>query len=209
MNMVSRSWKAVVIAALALSLNGCGLLLVGGAAAVGADSLANRRSTGAQADDQVMELRVKNNALKNIQYYNANNPSALKPSLAVVSYNRSILLLGQVSSLAERQLAEQAARSEKNVRNVYNYIDVSASSRTWGNRNYDTWITSKIRTRLLPIRGVYAGQIKVVTYNGTAYVMGLLTPEQQTVATETVRNTSGVQKVVTLYETYHKQVTPQ
>ena len=80
-----------------------------------------------------------------------------------------------------------------------------ANRRTIANINYDTWLTSKIRSKLLALgtSGVYPGHVKVVTFNSTAYVFGLLTPAQQTLVTNTVRTTAGIQQVVTLYENYY------
>ena len=98
------------------------------------------------------------------------------------------------------------ARSEKNAESVYNYIQVAPVKRTLANVNYDTWITSKVRSRLLTIKGVYAGQVKVVTYNSVVYVMGLLTPEQQNAVVERIRTTVGVQQVVTLFENYQENI---
>ncbi|MFC2506940.1 MAG: BON domain-containing protein [Kingella sp. (in: b-proteobacteria)] len=193
--------KTILALCVLVTLNGCAALVIGGAA-VGANSLANHRSTGAQTDDEVMELRIKNNAMRSIRQYNSNSEA----SMSVVSYNRKILLVGQVQNESEKQLVEQVARSEKNAESVYNYIQVAPVKRTLANVNYDTWITSKVRSRLLTIKGVYAGQVKVVTYNSVVYVMGLLTPEQQNAVVERIRTTVGVQQVVTLFENYQENI---
>lgn len=193
--------KTILALCVLITLNGCAALVIGGAV-VGANSLANHRSTGAQTDDEVMELRIKNNAMRSIRQYNSNGEA----SMSVVSYNRKILLVGQVQNESEKQLVEQVARSEKNAESVYNYIQVAPVKRTLANVNYDTWITSKVRSRLLTIKGVYAGQVKVVTYNSVVYVMGLLTPEQQNAVVERIRTTVGVQQVVTLFENYQENI---
>ena len=140
--------------------------------------------------------------MRSIRQYNSNSEA----SMSVVSYNRKILLVGQVQNESEKQLVEQVARSEKNAESVYNYIQVAPVKRTLANVNYDTWITSKVRSRLLTIKGVYAGQVKVVTYNSVVYVMGLLTPEQQNAVVERIRTTVGVQQVVTLFENYQENI---
>lgn len=179
----------------ALSLNAC-LPLLGGAAVGVAASSADRRTTGAQTDDEVMELRVKTTAISTIK-----NITGVSPEISVVSHNRHILLLGQVSDEASRQTAERIARAEKSAVAVYNYINIDNSGRTLSDRSKDTWITSRVSANLLGLSKVYRGHTKVVTYNGITYVMGILTPEQQAVVTETVSTTSGVQKVITLYQT--------
>ncbi|MDO5058893.1 MAG: BON domain-containing protein [Neisseria sp.] len=191
--------SALLVGVSAAALSGCVGALVGGAAA-GANSALDRRSTGAQADDEVIELRVKNTALA---YLKQNNPTTgYSPKLSVVSYNRHILLLGQVSSEAEKHFAEQVARAEQAALAVYNYIDVAPQERTIADVGADTWSTAKVRATLLGIQGVYPGRVKIVTYEGVTYVLGILTPAEQAAVTERVRTTSGVQKVVTLYQNY-------
>lgn len=191
----------LLVASLTSGLSGCVAALVGGAA-VGAESGLDRRSTGAQADDQVMELRIRNTALSYLQ--NNNQTVGYTPRISVVSYNRHVLLLGQVAGEQEKQFVEQIARSEQSVQAVYNYIDVASPSRTFGDVSADTWSTTKVRTTLLGIQGVYPGRVKIVTYNGVTYVMGILTAEEQAAVTQKVSTTPGVQKVVTLYQNYQK-----
>ena len=192
--------KHIIAASLIIStLGGCATAIVGGAAA-GANSIANRRTIGTQFDDETTEMHIRTNAKALIKQNNPNSTA----TLSVISYNRKVLLLGQVPSETEKQLAEQAARNEPQVQNVYNYINVSSEPRTVANINYDTWLTSKRRSKLLTLAssGVYPGHVKVVSFNSVVYVFGLLTPEQQTLVSNTVSSVAGVQQVVTLYETY-------
>nr|WP_314485967.1 BON domain-containing protein [uncultured Kingella sp.] len=192
--------KHIIAASLIIStLGGCATAIVGGAAA-GANSIANRRTIGTQFDDETTEMHIRTNAKALIKQNNPNSTA----TLSVISYNRKVLLLGQVLTETEKQLAEQAARNEPQVQNVYNYINVSSEPRTVANINYDTWLTSKLRSKLLTLTtsGVYPGHVKVVSFNSVVYVFGLLTPEQQTLVSNTVSSVAGVQQVVTLYETY-------
>ena len=192
--------KHIIAASLIIStLGGCATAIVGGAAA-GANSIANRRTIGTQFDDETTEMHIRTNAKALIKQNNPNSTA----TLSVISYNRKVLLLGQVPSEIDKQLAEQAARNEPQVQNVYNYINVSSEPRTVANINYDTWLTSKLRSKLLTLAssGVYPGHVKVVSFNSVVYVFGLLTPEQQTLVSNTVSSVAGVQQVVTLYETY-------
>ncbi|MDO4998330.1 MAG: BON domain-containing protein [Neisseria sp.] len=191
---------ALWVTLLAGSLSGCVTALVGSAVGVGANSALDRRSTGAQADDEVLEVRIKNTALSYLKQQTSG--ATYSPSLSVVSYNRRILLLGQVASESDKQFVEKIARAEANVQGVYNYIDVAGTERTFGAISDDTWGTTKVRTTLLGIQGVYPGRVKIVTYNQVTYVLGVLTPAEQAVVTERVRTTSGVKKVVTLYQNY-------
>lgn len=188
----------MVLASLVLaSLSACTAGVLGGATAL--TSVADRRTAGSQFDDQAIELKVKAKADARLRQIAA---SSVKPSLSVVSYNHRVLLLGVVGSEAERSAAEEVARAEIGVQNVYNHITVVDASRTWGHIGNDTVITSRVRASLLNTDGVYPGHVKVVTYNGITYVMGLLTPSQQEWVNQRVSTTAGVRRVVTLYENY-------
>ncbi len=201
MNIKQHTRTLLAAALTAALLSGCVGAVLGGAAVGGASAL-DRRSTGTQADDNVMEVRIKNTALS---YLRQNNQTeGFEPKLSVVGYNRHILLLGHVASENDRTFVEQVARSEQSVQEVYNYISVSPQKRTFGNVSSDTWSTSKVRTTLLGIQGVIPSRVKIVTYDGVTYVMGILTPAEQAAVTERVSTTSGVKKVVTLYQTYNK-----
>ena len=121
----------------------------------------------------------------------------------MVSFNRQVLLMGLVASEADKAFVERVARAQPNAQKVYNYIQVaSAAQRGFGDVSNDSWITSKVRTTLIGTKGVSANHVKVVTYNGVTYVMGILTPEEQALVSNTVSTTAGVQQVVTLYETF-------
>ncbi len=201
MNIKQHTRTLLAAALTAALLSGCVGAVLGGAAVGGASAL-DRRSTGTQADDNVMEVRIKNTALS---YLRQNNQAeGFEPKLSVVGYNRHILLLGHVANESDRAFVEQVARSEQSVQEVYNYISVSPQKRTFGNVSSDTWSTSKVRTTLLGIQGVIPSRVKIVTYDGVTYVMGILTPAEQAAVTERVSTTSGVKKVVTLYQTYNK-----
>ena len=186
-------------------LSGCAAALLGGAA-VGTSAVADRRTAGAQADDQVIELRVKNNALAYL--IQITTVAGFNPQLSVVSYNRRILLLGQVATEAEKRFVEQVARSEQAAEAVYNYIDIAPQARTLSNVSADTWNTTKVRTALLGIQGLYPGRVKIVTYEGVTYILGILTPAEQDIVTQQVRTIAGVQKVVTLYQNYTPTTNP-
>ncbi len=201
MSLKQHANTLLVSALLAVSLSGCAGALLGGAAVGGASAL-DRRTTGAQADDKVMALRIENTAGA---YLRQNNQvQGFEPTLSAVSYNRNVLLLGQVATEAEKAFVEQVARSQQAVQQVYNYIEIAPQARTFGKVSADSWSTTKVRTTLLGLQGVYPGRVKIVTYNDVTYVMGILTPAEQAAVTEKVSTTAGVQKVVTLYQNYDK-----
>ena len=161
----------------------------------------DRRSTAAQSDDKVMEVKILDEAMNYLNNHTSNKH--FKPTIFVISYNRQILLLGLVASESDKNQVERVARAQPAAQKVYNYIDVANQNRTLSHVKDDTWITSKIRTNLLNVKGVSPTHIKVVTYNGTTYVMGILTPDEQQSATNTISTTAGVQKVITLYQTFN------
>ncbi|PIT40958.1 BON domain-containing protein [Snodgrassella alvi] len=189
---------------LTTTLTGCPAVLVGGAA-VGTLSVTDRRTTGAQTDDKIMEVRIHDGA---ISYLNSQaQESKFQPTLSVISYNRQILLLGLVANENDKNLVERVARAQPAAQKVYNYIDIASQNRKLSHVTDDTWITSKVRSNLLNTKGVSPNHVKVVTFNGVTYVMGILTPAEQQAVTTAISTTSGVQKVVTLYQTFENTPT--
>ncbi|HJV06822.1 MAG TPA: BON domain-containing protein [Chromobacteriaceae bacterium] len=177
------------------TLTACFPLVAGGA--VGATMVAtDRRTSGAYVDDQAIELKAADLIGKKL-------PSA---HVNVTSFNRAVLLTGEVPSQQARQQADQIARGTPNVRRVYNYTDVDAAAGL-GSRSNDTWITSKVRTRLMEGKGYAPTDIKVVTERGVVYLLGLVTQAEGQAAAQVVSQTAGVQKVVTLFETI-QEITP-
>lgn len=179
------------------TLGGCTAMAIGGAAAVGGLSIADRRSTGAQADDQVMELNIARQA----KSYLNQSPYANNSTFSVTSYNRQVLLTGIIPNEQARLEVERIARSQQAARKIFNYITLTGS-RGPGNVVDDSWVTSKVRAMLLKPRGFAPNHVKIVTYDGTTYIMGILTPQEQAAVTQQVSTTAGVKKVVTLYETF-------
>ncbi|MBR6027346.1 MAG: BON domain-containing protein [Neisseriaceae bacterium] len=192
--MIKRIFQVTTIClALAVPLSGCTMLALGGAT-VGGLALTDRRTVGSQTDDQTMEIAIKSQATSYLR-----KKGSTQHSISVTSYNRNILLLGFVDSEEDKTIIERIARSQQNVRNIYNYINVGG---TYNYAMQDSWITSKIRTMLLKPNGFSPNHVKVVTYNGVTYAMGILTAAEQAAATQGISTTAGVQKVVTLYETF-------
>ncbi|MCO6505040.1 MAG: BON domain-containing protein [Snodgrassella sp.] len=197
-----KKYLSTLLLALGLTstLTGCPAVLIGGAT-VGTLTVTDRRSTGAQTDDKVLEVRILDGAMNYLN--NQSSDKKFKPTLSVISYNRQVLLLGLVASESDKNLVERVARAQPAAQKVYNYIDIASQNRTLSHVTDDTWITSKIRTNLLNAKGVAPNRVKVVTFNGVTYVMGILTPEEQNSATNMISTTAGVQKVITLYQTFN------
>lgn len=178
-------------AVLAAGLSACVPLVVGGAAAVGVGMVAtDRRSSGAQLDDQGIELRAaaRVREIANDQMY-----------VSVTSYNRQVLLTGAVGSEADRRRVEDVVARVDNVRSVVNELTIGQPS-TFQDRSNDVFISGKIKASLLDAKDIFANSFKVVTERGVVYLMGIATRRETDRATEIARGISGVQKVVRVVE---------
>ena len=195
MNKSTLKTLSLCVLLAAVPLTGCTALAVGGVAAGGL-AIADRRTVGAQTDDQSMEMAIKSQSMSYFKQQGSANST-----VSATSYNRNILLTGVVANEEEKQAIERLARAQASVREVYNYIDVGTA---YTMSVKDSWITSKVRTVLLNPKGYSPTHIKVVTYNGVTYVMGVLTPAEQNAVNHEISTTTGVQKVVTLYETFEQ-----
>lgn len=171
------------------TLTACAPLLVGGAAG-GAMLAVDRRTSGAQLDDEGIELRAKNRMASALQERGHLDP---------VSYNRILLLTGQVPTEADRQQAEAVARTVPNVRNVVNELTVGPAA-SLSQRTSDSLTTGRVKSALLGTKSLQSGAIKVVTELSTVYLMGIVTPREADLATSTVRDVNGVLKVVKVFE---------
>ena len=182
----------IALAGLVLSqLQGCATAVVGGAAATSGAVALDRRTAGVFVGDQEIELRTQSR-LSEAFPKNAG-------SISTTSYNRQVLLTGQVLDDPTRTRAGEVAKGVPDVRNVFNELSVSGTTSFTSDAN-DTGITSKVKARLLRDEKAPGTKIKVVTEAAIVYLMGLVTREEGKVATEIARTTSGVTKVVILFE---------
>jgi len=182
----------IALVAVALSqLHGCAAVAVGGAA-VGTSVALDRRTAGVYVGDQEIELRAMNRMRETFPDRTGN--------ISVTSFNRQVLLTGQVPDEATRTRATEVVKGVPDVRTVFNELSISGVT-SLTSRTNDTAITGSVKTRLLRNEQVPGTKIKVVTESGVVYLMGLVTRAEADVATEITRTTSGVTKVVTLFET--------
>lgn len=181
---------ALLLAVAVPSLNGCATAVVGGAAAGTAIAL-DRRTAGVFVSDQEIELRAMNRLHEAF-------PQKTE-SIAATSYNRQVLLTGQVPDEATRTRAGEVVKGIPDVRTVFNELSVSGLTSLTSSAN-DTGITASVKTRLLRDDRVPGSKIKVKTEAAVVYLMGLVTRSEGAAAAETARTTSGVTKVVTLFE---------
>lgn len=187
---MKKAQQLLIIAALSISLSGCAAALVG-ATAVGISAATDTRSIGTQIDDQTIEVRVIT-ALK--------GEARLDDSrVQVVSFNRSVLLLGQVSNSSLSDLASHIVRNTKGVERVHNELQV-APVIAIGRISQDSLITSKIKAKFVADKVVKASDIKVVTENGEVALMGLVERDVARQAIEIARNVNGVSRVIDAFE---------
>jgi osmotically-inducible protein OsmY len=169
--------------------SGCvGLIATG--AAVGAVSAVDRRSTGTQADDQGIEVK----ALLRIKEVVA-QPGGIN----VTSYNRRVLLTGQVVDAQSKVKAGEVMAALEGVRQVHNELVVSGRADFKTNAS-DTLITTKVKAALLETREIPSWTIKVNTEQNVVYLMGLVTADEGAKSAAVASRVTGVQKVVTVFE---------
>jgi osmotically-inducible protein OsmY len=150
------------------------------------------RTPGTMIDDQVVETMVKR------EIWNS-DPAFDTSHLVAVSYNGVLLLAGQVESAELKRQAEEIARSMDKVRKVHNELQVGGPISMVARAN-DSWLTTKVKTKMLADAEVAARKVKVVTENGTVYLLGMLPRDQADAAVEAARSVYGVQKIVKVFE---------
>ncbi|HSC96272.1 MAG TPA: BON domain-containing protein [Burkholderiales bacterium] len=171
-------------------IQGCGALIAGGVAATGVVLSQDRRTVGTLTEDEGIEIKSANRIgerFKDGVHVN------------VTSYNRMVLLTGEVPDAAARTEVERIAWSVQNVRGVHNELAVAGVS-SFTVRSNDSLITSSVKSRLLDSNKLNPIHVKVVTENSIVYLLGLVTKQEADDATEVARTTSGVQKVVRVFE---------
>ena len=179
--------------ALALStmlLQGCVPLVIGGAGAAAYSSLEDRRTTGTQIEDESIEVRSENRVADRF---------GSTVHVNVTSYNRIALLTGEVPDERAKAEVEKIVRAVPNVRDVTNDLQVAGLS-SMVSRGNDSYLTTKVRGRLLDTKRVGQAHVKVVSEAGVVYLMGVVTEQEADEAVEIVRNTGGVRKVVKVFE---------
>jgi osmotically-inducible protein OsmY len=186
---VARAVAALVLAgSLAAALSACAPLVIGGAA-VGAMMAFDRRTSGAQIEDEGIELRGASRLREALGGAHVN----------ITSYNRQVLLTGEVPNEQAKQTAEQVVSRVENVKGIVNELALMANT-TLAQRSSDTLITGKVKASIVDDRTLYVGAFKVVTERSVVYLMGRVTQREADRATQLARNVSGVQRVVRIFE---------
>jgi osmotically-inducible protein OsmY len=176
--------------AVAAALGGCFPVIMGGAV-MGTLMATDRRTSGAQVEDEGIELRAASRIRENL---------GDRVHVNVTSYNRRVLITGEVPNAQDKQLVEQIVSRVENVVSVVNELTELGNS-TLTQRSSDVLVSGRVKAGLIDAKDLVSNAFKVVTERGTVYLLGRVTPREAERATEIARSTSGVQKVVRVFET--------
>ena len=181
--------KAVSGLLLVCTLGACAPLMIAGVAGT-AMVASDRRTSGAQLEDESIELRAQARIRDNL---------GERVHVNVTSFNRQVLLTGEVTTEKDRQAVLQLVERIENVKAVVNELAVLPLS-TLSERSNDLLIVAKVKASFVDSRDLFANAFKVVTERGTVYLMGRVTQREANSATQLTRNVGGVNKVVRLFE---------
>lgn len=184
--------KITIIFLVVLLLPGClPTVFVAGAAAGGA-IIYDHRDAKSMVQDHDVTFQVQNKLDHDKELHEQAN-------ISIATFNHIALLLGQAPNDELRNRAESIAKSNSSIKMLYNEITIEKPISNIARAN-DSWITTKVKTILLATPGLNSTSLKIVTENGTVYLMGLTTRTQAQIATDKTRTVAGVQKIVKLFE---------
>ena len=185
-----RVWtRGAAALALVMSLSACAPLMVGGMVG-GAMVASDRRTSGIQLEDEGIELRSANRIREML---------GSRVHINVTSYNRQVLLTGEVPTQKDKDYANQLVSQVDNVRTVVNELVVGPTS-SLADRSMDTLISGKVKASMVDSKDIFANAFKVVTERGTVYLMGRVTQREAQRASDVARQVSGVKKVVRIFD---------
>jgi len=172
-----------------IALGGCVAAAVGGAAAGGYLVGEDRRPANAMAEDEGIELKASNRITEKYPEAHINS----------TSYNRLVLLTGEAPTAAAKADIESIVRGLPGVRGTFDEIAVAPAT-ALSSRTNDSYITSKVKARFVDARKFNPVHVKVITENSVVYLMGIVKKSEADAATEIARTTSGVRRVVRVFE---------
>lgn len=169
----------------------CAPMIVGGAALTG-KVVIDRRTAGIQLEDEAIELRTE---------IGLRSQLPKNSHVRISSYNRLVLITGEVNNESERLQVERFVKSQDNVKSVINDLIISPES-SLAQRAQDTLITARVRAQLIQAKDIHSSAVHIVTERGIVYLMGRLTPREAQRVSDLISssNVSGLQKVVKVFE---------
>lgn len=184
--------KIIAILSLAMTLQGC-IFVVGAAAGAAAIAAVYDHRT---LENTLQDTKISNKIVDKIRAVpGLKNESHIDVSV----FNHVVLLTGETPSAEWHQQAEELAKSVPDVDRVYNQISIQGPTSSL-TRTSDSWITTKIRSLMLARKDLKSSSIKVITENGTVFLMGFVTRAQADTSVDIARQVSGVQKVIKVFQ---------
>ena len=188
-----RAAMGVILASTLVGLSACiplVPLMVGGAVVGGGMVATDRRTSVTVVEDQGIEFKASARIRDNV---------GERVHVNVTSYNRQVLITGEVPNAQDKQLVETIVSRVDNVRNIVNELAIMGNS-TLTQRSSDALVTSRVKAGLLDAKDLFANAFKVVTERGVTYVMGRVTQREAKRSTDVITATSGVQRLVRIFE---------
>jgi osmotically-inducible protein OsmY len=193
MNKSAMTIRRIVISGLLLSgvltLQGCIEAVIVAGAASGVLVIADRRQPDVMVSDERIEIQIGQRLSDQFKTAHINT----------ISYNKMVLLTGEVPNAAAKAEAEKIAQSISEVRSVVNELQIGPAS-SFGNRGNDSFISGKVKAAFISHAKFQPNHVKVITEGGVVYLLGLVTRGEAETATEIARTVGGVQKVVRVFE---------
>lgn len=180
------------VLAIALSNSGCASFLASTSEPGHIDEPSDTRTFGTYVEDQNIEVKVKANLYNSDERYN-------EARVSVFSYNRIVLLVGQVPNEEMLNKATKIAEKVRMVRKVHNEMSVGENISLADMVN-DSWITTKIKAHMIATKDFPASKTQVITENGVVYLMGLISNNDANWAVDIIRDVYGVKKIVKIIE---------
>ena len=177
---------------IASQLNACIPLVIGTATVTAIDLISERRTLRRNIDDNALEFKLRNKLKSEETLDDAVN-------ISVTIINGIVLLTGEVHNDEQRQHAEQVARGFEDTQNVVNELELSGKTNLTSRIN-DTYLTSKVKTKLLRSDDVPSTNIKVVTERAKVYLLGIVARAEADAAVEVASSVSGVSRIVKVFE---------
>jgi osmotically-inducible protein OsmY len=186
---MNQTSKFLIACAIISQLAACVPVVIGGAAAGGAMA-ADRRTSGIYVEDENIEIKAARKMETNL---------GEESHVNVTSYNRNVLLTGEVPSAELKAKAEALIKTIPNTRNVTNEIVIGPKS-SLSDRTNDGFVTSKVKANFVADNLLQVNSVKVVTEQSVVYLLGIVNQREADIAVEIARTTDGVSKVVKLFE---------
>jgi osmotically-inducible protein OsmY len=189
MRHIPRIALVVSLVATTLTLQAC-LPVAATGIAVGASAMMDRRTIGAQTEDREIQIRALNRVAAGVKEHGG---------VGVTSYNRRVLLTGQVPDEQTKRAVEQTVLQTPGVKLIHNELQVAPRA-TLASETRDAALTTRVKASFVGQSGLNADTVKVVTEGSIVYLMGLVTDREGKLAAGVASRVSGVSRVVTLFE---------